>query len=213
MGQSALLSAVDYLVVRPVSDQWYRLAYRAGKQNKASPAGDAGTPEKTALEQPPSAKPASAYFAGRALKNQEIEFAFTDLDRKAVRDGIEDFEKMLTDLKQTSDRKGSKVAVMFIPTKVQLFYEFLDDLDLYDDMPIFRTMAENHRAIQDRLARHMDAISMNWITAKPELIHAIGEYEARGEWVFPPSGGHPNPPGYTAYAKAAVRLYERMKAE
>lgn len=212
-GQSAILSAFDYLVARPLADQWYRLSYRAPQQQQAASQPQDSGPAKAATARAPSIRPASAYFAGRALKNQEIEFAFTDLERKAVRDGIEDFEKMLTDLRQTADRKGSKVAVMFIPTKVQLFYEFLDDLDLYDDMPIFRKMAENHQAIQARLARHMDTIEMPWITAKPELIEAIREHDARGEWVYPPSGGHPNPPGYVAYAKAAVRLYERMKAD
>ena len=210
--QSALLSAFDYLVAQPLADQWYRLTYSAPKKRVVTSA-QSGAPGKTAEAASGSVRPASAYFAGRALKNQEIEFVFTDLDRKAVQDGIEDFEKMLTDLKQAADRKGSKVAVMFIPTKVQLFYEFLDNLDLYDERPTFRKMAENHRAIQDRLARHMDSIAMPWITAKPELIETVREHDSRGEWVYAPSAGHPNPPGYVAYAKAAMRLYERMKKD
>lgn len=210
--QSAILSAVDYLVVRPLADKWYRLTYKAPKKKPAETKSESEKPEKAAAA--PSAKrPASAYFAGRAIKNQEVEFAYTDLNRPEVVNGIEDFEKMLADMKRAAEAKGAKVGLMFIPSKVQLFYEYLDDLDIYEELPILKDMAINHQKIENRLIAYMDSIGFTWSTAKPDLIEAIENSEPGGGWVYFPTGGHPNPPGYTAYAKAAVKLYERMKAE
>jgi len=208
---SAILSAVDYLIVRPVSDQWHRMTVRISKAKKA-PA--ASSPKKEAPK-PAQAKEvrkrsASAYFAGRALKNQEIEFAFTDLNRPAVLRGIKDFEKLLVDLKNISEEKGARVGLMFIPSKVQLIYQIMDDRDIYEKLPVLKDMAENHIRIEKRLADHMTRNGIFWSTAAPELIEAIEKSDRDGSWVFPSTGGHPYPVGYSAYAEAAKKLYERM---
>lgn len=216
--QFATLSAIDYLVLRPLSDKWYRLTeeLKESKQQAMPVAAPKKTKDKTLVAAPDGTyrkRPASSYFAGRAIKNQEVEAAFTDLRRQAIVNGIDDFEVMLADLKRAADEKGAKVALMFIPSKVQLFYEYLDDLDIYETLPILKEMAVNHQKIERRLMDYMDSKGLLWSTAKPELIAAIEEYEPKGGWVFPPTGGHPNPVGYTAYAKSAVKLYERMKAD
>ncbi|MDA7948062.1 MAG: hypothetical protein MPJ78_11380 [Hyphomicrobiaceae bacterium] len=227
-GDSAILSATDYLIVRPLSDLWYRSTYKtarkpvkevkkpekesASKKQAQEKKGGSKTAHLTdAVGQPPQ-RPASAYFAGRAILNQEVEFAFTDLTRPEIGNGIEDFEKMLADLKQVADAKGAKVGLMFIPSKVQLFYEYLDDLDVYRSIPILKDMAVNHQAIENRLMSFMDRIGFVWSTAKPELVAAIEKSDRDSSWVFPPTGGHPYPVGYSAYAEAAKKLYERMSA-
>lgn len=206
-GSSAILSATDYLVVRPLSDKWHQMTH-AAKPKKVklanAPKADTGAlPEA-------SVRPASAYFTGRAIKNQQVDFKFTDLKRPAVVNGIEDFEKMLLDLKRSVDAKGAKVGVMFIPTKIQLFYQHSRDPDIYDQHPFFKDMARNHVAIEKRLSDHMSANAIPWISAAPEIIAAVEKSEAEGEFVYPSSGGHPYAPGYAAYARSAVKLYERM---
>ena len=217
------------MIIRPLSDQWYRSTYEDGEeQNKqdttekaeeeAAPEGSAVAAADATEEKPETAvrtntqRPASAYFAGRSIKNQEIEYSFTDLNRPAVVRGIEDFEKMLADLKRAADEKGSKIGLMFIPSKVQLFYEHLENRDIYEKLPILREMAENHQKIEKRLMSFMDGIGLYWSTAKPELIAVIEKSEAEGTWLYPPTGGHPFPPGYRAYARSAKKLYERMAA-
>jgi len=218
---SAILSATDYLIVRPLSDQWHRLVYNKVKKpkeenNEASNQPSKGLSVAKSPEEPDATdksagqRPAAAYLAGRSLKNQAVEYAFTDLTRPEVVKGIEDFEKMLADLKRAADKKGSKVGVMFIPSKVQLFYEYADDRDIYKKLPVLKDMAENHHEIEKRLISFMDGIGFHWSTAKPELVAKIEKSEAEGTWVYPPTGGHPNPPGYRAYAEAAKKLYERM---
>ncbi len=222
-GDLAILSATDYLVVRPLSDFWHRSTGKsAAKPRKKDTAADKhgsdggrsrsseGAAEASTDMVPQ--RPASAYFAGRSLLNQDVEFAFTDLNRAEIVRGIEDFEKMLGDLKRTADLKGSKVGLMFIPSKVQLFYEHLDDLDIYSEVPMLKDMAENHRKIENRLISFMDRTGMLWSTAKPELVAAIEASDRDRSWVFPPTGGHPYPPGYRAYAEAARKLYHRMAA-
>lgn len=216
--QSAILSAMDYLVVRPLSDAWYRLQVKtpsSATQPKPEPKQENKSRLKPGIypgEKNQPQRPASAYFAGRAIKNQEVEFAFTDLSRQAVLDGIADFEKMLSDMKRLEEEKGVRIALMFIPSKIQLFYEYLDDLDIYEKIPILKDMAINHQKIEKRLIAHMDEIGLTWGTAKPELVTAIEASEKEGSWVFPPSGGHPLPVGYRAYAEAAARLYRTMKS-
>ncbi len=211
---SAILSAIDYLIVRPVSDQWHRMTVKTSTAKKApaisSPAKEA---PKSAPAREVAKRPSSAYFAGRALKNQQVEFAFTDLNRPAVLRGIEDFEKMLVDLKRAAGEKGAKVGLLFIPTKVQLFYEYLDDKDIYEKLPILKDMAENHIKIENRLADHMTRNGVFWSSAAPELITAIEKSDRDRYWVYAPTGGHPNPPGYRAYAEAAKKLYERMATQ
>jgi hypothetical protein len=211
---SAILSAIDYLLVRPVSDQWHRMTVSTSKAKKApvisSPAKEAPKP---APAREVRKRSASAYFAGRALKNQEVEFAFTDLSRPAVLSGIEDFEKMLVDLKRAAGEKGAKVGLLFIPTKVQLFYEYLDDKDIYEKLRVLKDMAENHIKIENRLADHMTRNGVFWSSAAPELITAIEKSDRDRSWVYAPTGGHPNPPGYRAYAEAAKKLYERMATQ
>ena len=82
------------------------------------------------------------------------------------------------------------------------------------DAPGEIRIARYHPVDPDALASSgKTEIGFIWGTAKPELIEAIEDTDSEGGWVFFPTGGHPNPPGYTAYAKAAVRLYERMKAD
>ncbi len=208
---SAILSAIDYLIVRPVSDQWHRMTVSTSKAKKApaisSPAKEAPKP---APAREVRKRSASAYFAGRALKNQEVEFAFTDLSRPAVLRGIEDFEKMLVDLKSAAGEKGAKVGLMFIPSKVQLIYEIMDDKDIYEKLPVLKDMAENHIKIEKRLADHMTRNGVFWSSAAPELVEAIEKSNLDGSWVFPSTGGHPYPVGYRAYAVSAKKLYERM---
>ncbi len=199
---SAILSAIDYLIVRPLGDKWHRLTLKAS------------TPKKEAPEAKPvrevRKRASSAYFAGRALKNQQVEFVFTDLKRRAVVRAIEDFEKMLVDLKRAANDKGSRVGLMFIPSKVQLIYQLLDDKDIYEQLPVLKDMAENHIKIEKRLASHMSKNGIFWSSAAPELAAAIEKSDRDGSWVFPSSGGHPYPSGYRAYARAAKKLYERM---
>lgn len=211
---SAILSAIDYLLVRPVSDQWHRMTVSTSKAKKApvisSPAKEAPKP---APAREVRKRSASAYFAGRALKNQQVEFAFTDLSRPAVLSGIEDFEKMLVDLKRAAGEKGAKVGLLFIPTKVQLFYEYLDDKDIYEKLRVLKDMAENHIKIENRLADHMTRNGVFWSSAAPELITAIEKSDRDRYWVYAPTGGHPNPPGYRAYAEAVKKLYERMATQ
>ena len=127
--------------------------------------------------------------------------------------GIEDFEKMLVDLKRAAGEKGAKVGLLFIPTKAQLFYEYLDDKDIYEKLPVLKDMAENHIKIEKRLADHMTRNGVFWGSAAPELITAIEKSDRDRSWVYAPTGGHPNPPGYRAYAEAAKKLYERMAAQ
>jgi len=155
-------------------------------------------------------RPSSAYFTGRALKNQELEFAFTDLNSKAVLRGIEDFEKLLVDLKRVADEKGAKVGLMFIPSKVQLIYEISKDRDIYEKLPVLKDMAINHIKIEKQLAAHMSKNGFYWSTAAPEIIAEIEKSDQDGSWVYPSTGGHPYPSGYRAYAKSAKKLYERM---
>ena len=208
---SAILSAMDYLVVRPLSDQWHRKTIRTSKL-KTVPA--ASSQEKQSSNDAPVKKvrqrPSSAYFAGRALKNQEIEFAFTDLSNPAIVRGIEDFEKLLVDLKQVADGKGAKVGLMFIPSKVQLIYEISEDLDIYEKLPVLKDMAINHIKIEKQLASYMTKNKIFWSSAAPEIIEAIEKSDQDGSWVYPSSGGHPYAVGYRAYAKSAKKLYERM---
>ncbi len=208
---SAILSAIDYLIVRPVSDQWHRMTVSTSKAKKApaisSPAKEAPKP---APAREVRKRSASAYFSGRALKNQEVEFAFTDLSRPAVLRGIEDFEKMLVDLKRAAGEKGAKVGLMFIPSKVQLIYEIMDDKDIYEKLPVLKDMAEKHIKIEKRLADHMTRNGVFWSSAAPELVEAIKKSDLDGSWVFPSTGGHPSPVGYRAYAVSAKKLYERM---
>jgi hypothetical protein len=208
---SAILSATDYLIVRPLSDQWHRMTVKTSKSKKA-PA--ASSPKKQAPKEKPIRevrKPSSsAYFAGRALKNQEVEFAFTDLKNPAIVREIEDFEKLLVDLKRIADEKGAKVGLMFIPSKVQLIYQILEDKEIYEQVPILKDMAENHIKIEQRLASHMSRNGIFWSSAAPEIVDAIEESDRDGTWVYPSSGGHPYPVGYRAYADAAKKLYERM---
>ncbi len=211
---SAILSAIDYLIVRPVSDQWHRMTLSASKAKKASAISSQTKVEaKPAREKEVQKRSAAAYFAGRALKNQEVEFAFTDLSRPAVLRGIEDFEKMLVDLKRAVDEKGAKVGLMFIPSKVQLIYQIMDDKDIYEQFPVLKDMAENHIIIEKRLADHMTRNGVSWSSAAPELITAIEKSDRDRSWVYAPTGGHPNPSGYRAYAEAAIKLYERMAAQ
>lgn len=214
-GSSAILSATDYLVMRPLSDWWYRVTYVAPAAPKARPAKP--QPGAVKPEKKPAAAsgkyPASHYFAGRALRNQEVEFAFTDLNRSEVTTGIADFEKMLADLKRAVDEKGSKIGLMFIPTKVQLFHEYLDDLDIYRKIPVLEAMARNQQQIEKRLMDFMDGIGFTWSTAKPQLIEAIEAEDRTGKRVFNPTAGHPNPAGYKAYARAAIELFKRLKED
>ena len=127
--------------------------------------------------------------------------------------GIEDFEKMLVDLKRAVDEKGAKVGLMFIPSKVQLIYQIMDDKDIYEQLPVLKDMAENHIIIEKRLADHMTRNGVSWSSAAPELITAIEKSDRDRSWVYAPTGGHPNPSGYRAYAEAAIKLYERMAAQ
>lgn len=210
---SAILSATDYLIVRPLSDRWHRMTLKtAPKKVTAAPSQKKEAPEAAPVREVRK-RPSSAYFAGRALKNQEVEFAFTDLKRRAVVRGIEDFEKMLVDLKRAAHDKGGEVGLMFIPSKVQLIYELLEDKDIYEKLPVLKDMAENHIEIEKRLASHMTRNGIFWSSAAPELAAAIEKSDRDGSWVFPSGGGHPNPVGYRAYAEAAKKLYERMVSQ
>lgn len=211
----AIVSAIDYLVVGPLSDQWHRLTYKPAQAKPAVKLDRKVQERPIVAAQPAQAgsfprRPASAYFAERSIKNHEVDFAFTDLKRKAVLDGIDDFEKMLADLKRTGDEKGVKIGVMFIPTKVQLFYEHTPDKEIYDRIPLFKEMAQNHVKIEKRLSDYMDRIAMPWITAAPEIMAAVEETERKGQWVYPTVGGHPHARGYIAYTDAAIRLYRKM---
>jgi len=205
---SALLSAIDYLVVTPLSNEWYQLKSRKPAKK---PAGKPATAAAPARARAPVAKrPASAYFGARTLLNQEIEYSFTDLTRRAVRNGIEDFEKMLVDLKYIAAEKGAKVGLLFIPSKVQIIYEYADDKDVYEQVPLLANMAISHKRIEDRLSAFMTKNDIYWSSAAPELIAAMEESEREGKWLYPPNGGHPYPRGFRAYAEAAKKLYERM---
>jgi hypothetical protein len=208
---SAILSAVDYLIVRPLSDKWHRMNVETAKPDKTvSKAEKKTTAQAPVKVQQTRTRPSSAYFAGRALKNQEIEFAFTDLNSKAVVRGIEDFEKLLVDLKRVADEKGAKVGLMFIPSKAQLIYEITKDRDIYKKLPVLKDMAINHIKIEKQLASHMTKNGIFWSSAAPEIIEAIEKSDIDGSWVYPSSGGHPYAVGYRAYAKSAKKLYERM---
>jgi len=208
---SAILSAMDYLIVRPLSDQWHRMTLKTSKQKRTSvqSSKEKESPKAVPLREVRK-RPSSAYFAGRALKNQEVEFAFTDLNNPVVVGEIEDFEKLLVDLKKVADAKGAKVGLMFIPSKVQLIYEISEDRDIYEQIPVLKDMAINHIKIEKRLAAHMTKNGFFWSSVAPELIAAIEKSDRDGSWVFPSTGGHPHAVGYRAYAKSAKKLYERM---
>jgi hypothetical protein len=206
---SAILSAVDYLVVLPLSDLAYRWMGN-GSQPRAKAAASQQASGRNGAAGKPARRPASAYFAGRGLKNQVEKFAFTDLQRADVRSGIADFEKMLMDLKRRAADKGSRLGVLLITSKLQVVYENFDDKDIFEQVDKLKMTVINHLKIEKRLTDFMTRAGIPWKSAGPRLYAEIEKSDRDGGWVYPPTSGHPFARGYRVYAEAAADLYKEM---
>ena len=207
--QFAIPSAIKVLIVKPLNDWWYRTTFDRTRKNKKisekSPARGAAKPA--------GKRPASWYFSDRGIKHEKEELFTSDLDNPETQRIIEDFEKLLIDLKRITARKGQTLGLLFIPSKVQIAFQYTDDKDVFEQVPWLRKMALNHVRMQKRVSEHLTKHGIAWVSAMPEIVAAIEESERTGATIYSSEGNHPGPAGFRAYAEAAARLYRQMTAQ
>ena len=214
--QFAIPSAIEVLIVKPLNDWWYRTSFERTQMDQRisenSPAASGASPARNTAK-PAGKRPASWYFSKRGVKHEKEELFTSDLDNPETQRITEDFEKLLTDLKKITSEKGLKLGLLFIPSKVQIAFEYADDKDIYEQIPWMRKMALNHIRMQQRISEHLGKTGIPWATAMPEIMAAIEESERTGTAIYGSGGNHPQPAGFRAYAEAAARLYGKMSLQ
>jgi len=128
---------------------------------------------------------------------------FMDLSRKRISLGYDVTRYILEEAKRKCDANNIQFSVVFIPSKVRAYLNYLQYKggQLHDS---YYKLVANEMILLDRFSAVLDKLSVKYVDAGPyvsrKLINASAVYMYS-------SDDHPLTPGYTAYAEA---VYENL---
>ena len=128
-----------------------------------------------------------------------------DVSRPEVEFGVQVLRRFLAAAKRRTDRHGIRLAVLLIPSRERMSFEFWDGSD-DDVLPDYRSLVETEVALHARIEGMLEELEIDHIHAAPEVRGALES----GAPVYPlEDDGHPLAPGYEAYARSALQLFAR----
>ena len=140
------------------------------------------------------------------LKQRTIRHLARDLDLDDPRHAraLEVLTFALAQAKARTDAAGARLGVLFIPTKQSVFHAYLVEHG-YSLSAEYEGLVARERRIVSQLGARLDSIGVPWTEAQPQLERALADdgnpYPIRDD-------SHPLPPGYRAYAEAALQLIQ-----
>ena len=130
---------------------------------------------------------------------------FMDLDRKQIALGYEITKYALEEAKKRCDANNIEFSVAFIPSKVMVYFNYLQDRpdQLHDS---YYQLVANEQMLLDQFSSILDDLSVRYVDAGPYVLRKLNN--ARAVYMHS-SDDHPLLPGYSAYAEA---VYENLLA-
>ena len=130
---------------------------------------------------------------------------FMDLDRKQIALGYEITKYALEEAKKKCDANNIEFSVVFIPSKVMAYFNYLQGRpnQLHDS---YYELVAKERILLDRFSSILDDLSVNHVDAGPYVLRKMNKASAV---YMRSSDDHPLVPGYSAYAEA---VYDKLLA-
>lgn len=130
-----------------------------------------------------------------------------DLENACIRDGVRITKEVLNSLELLKIRTGTRVGIVFIPTKERVYAGV--DVSLQARLnPAFEALVRNESAIKEQLIDQCRTLSLICIDATTRMIEAVKQ----GAILYrPDSDGHPLAEGYRQIALAARQALEQMR--
>ena len=128
---------------------------------------------------------------------------FMDLGRRKISLGYEITRYILKEAKSRCDANNIQFSVVFIPSKVRVYFNYLQARrsQLHDG---YYKLVANEKNLLDRFSSMLDKLSVRHVDAGPYVLLKLNN--TRGVYMHS-SDDHPLTPGYSAYAEA---VYENL---
>jgi len=128
---------------------------------------------------------------------------YTDLTQTDIALAFEITKTILYEAKRKADNKNIQFSVVFIPSKENVFFEYLIDKG-YQLPKDYYASISNERALVERFSVFLREIGVRYVDARSYVVQELYKTEN----VYSTSDdGHPSKVGYKAYAKA---VYENL---
>ncbi|MEM8743912.1 MAG: hypothetical protein AAGF14_04680 [Pseudomonadota bacterium] len=190
----ATVSAIDYLVIRPMRDWWFF--------DTSGPE----TSDQNALQ--------AKRWGLIAQKEDHIRRGLveSDLSNPETLAIAQDFEKMLRHLKSLAGARGVTLGVLLVPSKVRVAQAVIGDEQAFSRVPWMWEMSVNQTQLEQRMLTYLEQEGIPSRSALGEMIAAVGSDGETLTEVYRSDDGHPLAKGYLAYATAAEKLFQEMRA-
>ena len=137
----------------------------------------------------------------------------TDLSQMSVLHSFNDFEKMLKEWKNLSEK--GQLGIVIIPSRQSVYRAAIEQLGIQNNLENFNTLREatkNELNLEKEIISLIHDFGFPVKSARYAVAAAfIDELQAKGVDKFYPDGGHPAIKGYRAYASVAHYVLSNMQ--
>ncbi len=190
--RSATVSAVEYLVVNRIRDNFARAREASGKKSDDRFYFPDGIP---------------------SIEKDRVRKHAAGPDKPSGAAMLDNFGKMAADWRDLSKRKGVPFGILIIPSREHVLYALLQRRGLLDQAdPQFREWAGNQVRFEQAVAKMIGEAGIPFADATSKVAEAFDAAVGEGRDFYPLlDDGHPYADGYRAYAEMAVALWDLMK--
>lgn len=190
--RSATVSAVEYLVVNRIRDNFARAREASGMTSDDRFTFPDGIP---------------------SIEKDRVRKHSAGPDKPSRAMMLDNFRKMAADWRDLSEQKGVPVGILLIPSRERVLYALLERRGLLDRTdPQFREWAGTQVRFEQSVAGLIGGIGIPLVDATAKVTEAFDAAIDEGRDFYPVlDDGHPYEDGYRAYAETAVALWDRMK--
>lgn len=127
---------------------------------------------------------------------------YTDLTREHIAFGFQISKRVLLEAKRLADDNGIKFSVVFIPSKENVFFDYLIEKG-YKLPQDYYALISNERDLLEKFSVFLGEINVRSVDARPYILQEL--YKS-GNVYLGSDDGHPTKIGYEAYAKAVYGI-------
>ena len=132
-----------------------------------------------------------------------------DVERDEIKIIWSDFLKMSTDWSKIADEDDILLAIMIIPSKERLLYEYAKQKGRGELLNKLKDSVQTEVDLEARIIKQARAVGMPVESAIGRLLKAKELSMQKGVPLYPPRNGHPKAAGYAAYARSAHDLLRK----